>query len=71
MGGILSVIKDNSCTVCCGTGKYPSYVKCYKCYGTGKNNSIRKSLYSFKEKLEEVYFSYRISPYKSLENIVP
>ena len=70
MGSFISVIKDNNCHVCSGSGKYPSYVKCYKCYGTGRNNSIRKSLYSVKENIE-VYFNYRMNPYKSLENLVP
>ena len=40
MGIILSRIVDNKCLWCEGTGKYPIYLTCYLCSGTGYRYSL-------------------------------
>lgn len=66
MGTILSIMNDNNCTCCLGTGKYPSYRDCYECYGTGRYYSITRTLYSIKESVHEKYIDYRLKKYKMI-----
>jgi DnaJ-class molecular chaperone len=69
MGVILTTVVDNKCTCCQGTGKYPSYMYCYTCQGTGYNYSLRRSLYEMKENIHERYINYRLKECKQVQNV--
>ena len=50
MGIFISLVVDNICDCCNGTGKYPSYRKCYECHGTGEYYSFRKMFLNFNKR---------------------
>lgn len=54
MGNVISMVIDNKCITCNGVGKYPSYRRCYVCYGTGYYYSIIGSIGNVLDKLHVI-----------------
>ena len=66
MGIVISTVVDNICTKCDGTGKYPSYITCYSCHGTGYYYSVQGSFIDIFERIKYVTYLWK-SDYRGIQ----